>query len=147
MIHSKKRWNIREDSILETGLQSGLKLAELQTQLPRRSDHAIVRRAQNKGFGIRTEQNGEKIFIDELKTRNRRKDEAPSVQTAASYPEEYNECITSTIVAKKPAIANGTSITLLALKILNDNLLSVTPETVKKISEIIIESNGDNHAA
>jgi hypothetical protein len=142
MKHTKKRWNASEDLMLENGLVGDLELSKLQIQLYTRTDHAIIRRAQTKGYGVHSLDNGDKIFICEVKKRKRLNGttEAISVETTAPVILKDEKKHLYEIVSNNN-VMDGTTATLQALKILNDNKLMVNPETVRELSCIIIESN------
>lgn len=128
---SHKQWMASEDAILDHGLKERWHLAQLQNQLIGRSAHAITRRAQIKGYGVQTNERGEKNFIDEIRRKHRNNSEAMEVVTTHDDIE---------IVQQNPDHDSCKHATLEAINILEINQLRFTTENIKTVSEIILDS-------
>lgn len=135
------RWTINEDSVLQNSLTNGDVLSELQLKLPKRSKAAILRRAHKNGYGSRQMIQGDICFVDEMKRRVRSNIKASTevngLQTTTSV--DMTESKQLDVIVSKNSINNGKQLTLIALNILETNNLIITSQSVKDISDLLLQ--------
>lgn len=121
------RWTDNENAILKTLLVNNVAIATVQQQI-NRSDGAISKKAYNNGYRTESD-NGVKVLkLGITKRQHKRKSSTKTTATTQTV-------VTSKVSAKSPIEANQ-----LAIEMLSDYNISITPEIIYVLSSHIILS-------
>ena len=136
--YTQPRWSKTERKILYTSLGEGVEVKFISTQLPIRTDEAIIRQAQKLGYGLKTVDEVQYLYIG-VKHRSKKDDDTVEVTLNTASTDTIKNG-SSDILSENTLNTTNREAIYLAVKILDDNNLKIDPSIVCVLSTHILST-------